>query len=84
MVVMHTCDNPSCVNWQHLKAGTHSDNSQDMVAKGRQRKSAVDAKAVREMREKGLTQQEIADNLGVSRPLISMILAGKVINNFNL
>jgi len=36
MVVRHTCDNPACINPDHLIIGTHKDNSQDMVKRGRQ------------------------------------------------
>src|SRR5690625_2191669 len=34
-VVMHLCDNPSCISVRHLKSGTVAENNRDRTRKGR-------------------------------------------------
>lgn len=38
-LLRHTCDNPRCVNPQHLIPGTHQDNANDRVSRGRNAKT---------------------------------------------
>jgi hypothetical protein len=38
-MVLHSCDNPSCVNPEHLSWGLAHQNSAQMVARGRSRKA---------------------------------------------
>jgi hypothetical protein len=35
LFVCHTCDNPPCINVEHLFLGTPKDNAHDCIAKGR-------------------------------------------------
>lgn len=35
ILALHSCDNPPCVNPNHLRWGTHSDNSQDIKDRNR-------------------------------------------------
>jgi hypothetical protein len=82
LFLLHECDNPRCVNVEHLRLGTQKENMTDAWARGRctgehLRKLPNDKHAsVFAMRDFGMTHQAIADVFLVSRPLISNILSG--------
>ncbi|AXH49008.1 endonuclease [Gordonia phage Apricot] len=86
-VVRHRCDNPPCINPEHLCLGTLVDNVQDAVerkriANGERKRAQVkltDAQ-VAEIRRRvasGETRLALAAEFGVSASLLSMIVAGK-------
>lgn len=43
LVVRHKCDNPGCIAINHLELGTHQDNSDDKMSRGRDMKLAGEA-----------------------------------------
>lgn len=83
--VCHTCDNRRCCNPNHLFAGTHKQNMQDCVQKGRQSKGVkvCFAKltgnlvlAIREEAKAGATYQQLAEKYGISRQNASYVVRG--------
>jgi protein gp37 len=66
----------------NLRWGTRSENQLEKVRHGArggpQRITAEAAQRIRVARAEGRTQQAIADEFGISRPLVSMIESGKV------
>jgi len=44
--VCHRCDNPPCINKEHLFLGTYLDNSNDKLSKGRQARGSTAGKSV--------------------------------------
>jgi hypothetical protein len=92
-LVCHTCDNPICVNPDHLFLGDYLINNQDMFAKGRghifegthilgtdNHNAKLDAQKVREavwLRSCGLSFKDIAERFQVSVQAIFPIFDGQ-------
>lgn len=76
-LVLHRCDNPACVNPDHMFLGSPADNMQDMIAKGRSRhvKSAakLTVEQVRAIRSDTRKKREIAAEYGIAQPTVSAI-----------
>ena len=75
-IVLHTCDNPSCCNPQHLRKGTKADNTADMVSKKRHQygearwNHKLTEDQVREIRKDSRSGRELGRAYGVSRSQI--------------
>lgn len=79
--VLHSCDTPACVNPEHLREGTQADNANDVRERKRGRHPSKIARHerddVRKMASAGFSQKEIASAYGVSQSLVSRIVTGK-------
>lgn len=81
MHILHTCDNPLCVNPRHLSTGTNEDNVADMVGKRRHTygernpMSILTEEAILDIRSSNLNPDALASKYGVSRATINKVLA---------
>jgi hypothetical protein len=86
-VIMHSCDNPACVRPAHLKEGTHRENYEDSVRKGRRNRargertstSRLTLDIVRECRfrhREGETGVDLAREFGVSKSAMCRAIKG--------
>ncbi|WWT42040.1 hypothetical protein [Klebsiella phage 175029] len=79
LVVRHTCDNPACVNIEHLEVGTQRDNINDEVRRGRQLRGENHGRAlltredVDRIRESSETHRALAKRFSVSEGCINNI-----------
>lgn len=84
MVVCHRCDNPPCVNPDHLFLGTQKENQEDMVRKlrgrygirnGRAVLTEDDVRTIRRRYQDGETQQSLAEAFGVKGVTIQALIS---------
>ena len=90
LCVRHTCDNPMCVNPEHLVLGTHQDNMRDMAERGRQHvpkpnsrgekhhNAKLTEEKVREILLSNETRNAIATRMGVSPSTVKAIRNGRL------
>lgn len=87
MCVLHKCDNPYCVNPNHLFFGTHLDNMRDKKKKGRvgfnpsygeehynSKLKIEDITSIRTLSSKGHSNKEIAVLFDINPSTVSQII----------
>lgn len=88
MLVLHRCDNPPCVNPQHLFLGTDADNAADRSVKGRscvgasmrnsKRNLKLTESAVIDIVRSSRSHRECAERFGVSMSTIQAVRRGDI------
>jgi hypothetical protein len=86
LLVRHLCNNPPCINPEHLDLGTHQDNKNDSVKAKRHTYGEINPKAklteadvieIRRLAMEGLSNVEIAKRFPVCSKNISSIKLGQ-------
>lgn len=91
MLLLHTCDNPSCVNPKHLVPGSNTDNMRQRSARNRMKPQHGEANPANKLTDDLVrqilavlakpdppSQKEIGRQFGVSQMTISLLSQGKI------
>lgn len=81
--VMHTCDNPACINPDHLRVGSVADNMADRDRKRRQAhgerhgSAKLTEEKVIAIRASAKTERELMAEYGIGRSTLQKVKAGR-------
>jgi len=84
--VLHSCDNPPCVNPAHLRIGTKADNTRDMLSRqrglvgrrnGNAKLTEAQAAEIRRRRNAGELRKDLAAEFNVSGATVTRIANGE-------
>lgn len=88
--LLHSCDNPRCVNPRHLREGTDAENIRDAQMRGRWLRGEdkpnayctnMQVRAIRQERMSGTPMKVIAAHFNVPYTVVTSICAGRVYAN---
>ena len=74
-VVRHSCDEPRCINPEHLLGGNATNNMEDRSVRGRTfgHVSKDEAKQISILRERGMTYRRIAEKLAIKKKRVEYV-----------
>lgn len=87
LIVCHKCDNKKCTNIEHLWLGTHKQNIQDKIQKGRSNTpcgsllkiskiNEIQVLEIKKLIEQGFSCSEIGRKINIPRKIVSRIKNG--------